>query len=176
MRLGGIYNMEPLTNVEWGFMSIGIMRLYHYLVLQPISFATNVNLNNTMCPAISDPFKGQWYRMAANFHQIFFIMLHGKFYIYVGNKFFAPQCNSGQESDDKSKKHDEQNHTNGGKNIANGHLNSQVDLLDANGNNIIRAQEDDNLKRRTCNSCSSSPSQKLLNNFQESKLNQTKED
>ena len=164
--------MEPLTNVEWGFMSIGIMRLYHYLVLQPISFATNVNLNNLMCPAISDPFNGQWYRMAANFHQIFFIMLHGKLYIFIGNKFFVPK-NPHVNKDDKQ--------TNSKDNLLE-HFNTSVDYLDANGNNLVksltkREQDDDTTLIKTCNSCSSSPSsQKFYNNTQESKLNQTKED
>jgi len=165
MRLGGIYNMEPLTNVEWGFMSIGIMRLYHYLVLQPISYATNVNLNNLMCPAISDPFNGQWYRMAANFHQIFFIMLHGKLYIFLGNKFFVPKNNQ-----------TELNHATNSKNNLLEHLNSCVDNLDANGNKIVKTSCDES-KLRTSNTCSSSPnSQKIHNTLQESKLNQTKED
>ncbi|RNA39052.1 transmembrane protein -like [Brachionus plicatilis] len=91
MRLGGIYNMEPLSNFHWGFISIGFMRLYHYLVLQPISFMTEVNLNSIMCPAVSDPFEGPWYRIAAHIHQTLFILLHGKIYCIIGQKFFVPK-------------------------------------------------------------------------------------
>ena len=94
MRLGGIYNMEPLTNFHWAFMSIGLMRLYHYLVLQPLSFATGVNLNSTMCPAVSDPFNGLFYRIAANIHQVPFMILHGKVYSLIANKFFQPKVNN----------------------------------------------------------------------------------
>jgi hypothetical protein len=94
MRLGGIYNMEPLRNLHWGFMSIGFMRLYHYLVLQPISFATEVNLNSIMCPAVSDPFEGPWYRIAAHIHQTFFILLHGKLYCMIGKRFFVPKTHA----------------------------------------------------------------------------------
>lgn len=91
MRLGGIYNMEPLLNFDWLLMSVGILRLYHYLVLQPISILTEVNLNSMMCPAISDPFNGVWYRVAACFHQTAFITIHGKLTCFVGMKFFAPK-------------------------------------------------------------------------------------
>lgn len=82
--------MEPIRNFHWGFMSIGFMRLYHYLILQPISFITEVNLNSIMCPAVSDPFEGPWYRIAAHVHQTFFILLHGKIYCLIGKKFFVP--------------------------------------------------------------------------------------
>jgi hypothetical protein len=42
---------------------------------------------------VSDPFKGQFYRIAANLHQTPFIFLHGKLYCYLGNKFFSPKTN-----------------------------------------------------------------------------------
>lgn len=83
--------MEPLSNFHWGFMSIGFMRLYHYIILQPISFITEVNLNSIMCPAVSDPFEGPWYRIAAHLHQTLFILLHGKIYCIIGQKFFVPK-------------------------------------------------------------------------------------
>ena len=98
MRLGGIYNMEPLKNWHWLAMSMGILRLYHYLVLQPISILTEVNLNSMMCPAISDPFNGPFYRIAACFHQTAFVALHGKATCFIGMKFFAPKANKASES------------------------------------------------------------------------------
>lgn len=91
MRLGGIYTMEPLNDFHWVFMTIGAVRFYHYLILQPLSFITEVNLNNMMCPAISDPFKGPYYRIAANVHQTFFYILHGKLYCLIGSRFFSPK-------------------------------------------------------------------------------------
>jgi len=102
MRLGGIYNMEPIGNFHWFFMSMGILRLYHYLVLQPISIMTGVNLNSIMCPAISDPFKGQFYRIAACFHQTAFIAIHGKLTCFIGMRFFAPKCEPAHELDTSS--------------------------------------------------------------------------
>jgi hypothetical protein len=84
--------MEPIWNFHWGIMAIGLLRLYHYLVLQPLSFATDVNLNSMMCPAISDPFRGWGYRVVANMHQTLFIFLHGKIYCFIGSRFFAPKA------------------------------------------------------------------------------------
>lgn len=131
--------MEPLGNFHWGLISIGFMRLYHYLVLQPISFATDVNLNSMMCPAISDPFQGPWYRIVANLHQTFFIFIHGKIFCFIGKHFFAPKKSNsksiantdglsaiGSESDKRS----------------------LGEYLDDNGNNINL--EDKESKTSTC--------------------------
>ena len=52
---------------------------------------TNVNLNSILCPAVSDPFAGQWYRIAANIHQTLFFILHGKIYKLIGKMFFEPK-------------------------------------------------------------------------------------
>jgi hypothetical protein len=86
--------MEPYNNFHWAFMSIACVRLYHYVILQPMSFLTMVNLNAMMCPAVSDPFNGPYYRIAANLHQIPFIFIFGKAYCFIGRTFFNPKSNN----------------------------------------------------------------------------------
>ena len=86
--------MEPLSNWHWSVLSLGLLKLYHFLILQPISYATHVNLNSMMCPAVSDPFHGPYYRLAANFHQILFVVLHGKILCFIGKKFFVPKVDA----------------------------------------------------------------------------------
>lgn len=142
MRLGGIYNTEPLKNLHWGFISIGFMRLYHYIVLQPISFATEVNLNSIMCPAVSDPFDGPWYRIAAHIHQTFFILLHGKIYCFIGQKFFVPKSD-GKWSDSFK--------------------NTHKCLLDANGNNLDTSE----ISSDCCNNSNNHTSKLNLNTIKE---------
>jgi hypothetical protein len=162
MRLGGIYNMEPLNNFHWGFMSLSFMRLYHYLVLQSISFGTKVNLNSIMCPAISDPFEGPWYRVAANIHQTFFIILHGKIYCYIGEKFFVPKGERKKAQQHVIQQSNSSNKlTNKVKCDSSTTKNDKVKYLDANGNNIqqigsnnqILNNSKDNSDNGSCHSC-----------------------
>ena len=40
-----------------------------------------------MCPAVSDPFYGRWYRVAATIHQTAAICVHGKIYTWILSKF-----------------------------------------------------------------------------------------
>ncbi|KAF6778890.1 hypothetical protein AHF37_01533 [Paragonimus kellicotti] len=79
-----VYSVEPFDDLSWVVLSLSLQVLYHFLILQPIALVTGINLNNILCPAISDPFEGPHYRMAAMVHQPFLILILGKSITYFG--------------------------------------------------------------------------------------------
>uniref|UniRef100_A0A914DWF0 Uncharacterized protein n=1 Tax=Acrobeloides nanus TaxID=290746 RepID=A0A914DWF0_9BILA len=54
-----------INNIAWPVFSFSLIVLYHYLLLQPLSLLTQVNLNCILCPAVSDPFASRFWRPCA---------------------------------------------------------------------------------------------------------------
>uniref|UniRef100_A0A1A9WIH2 Transmembrane protein 164 n=1 Tax=Glossina brevipalpis TaxID=37001 RepID=A0A1A9WIH2_9MUSC len=65
----GIYEVEDIYDFNWVTIGIMIMLLYHFVILNAVSIASGVNLNHMLCAAVTDPFEGQNYRIAAVIHE-----------------------------------------------------------------------------------------------------------
>ncbi|CAG9823491.1 unnamed protein product [Phaedon cochleariae] len=91
LRLGGVYNVEEFSDFKWNAISYAINLLYHFVILQAVAIPTEVNLNHMLCPAILDPFEGQFYRLAAVLHQAFLCPTLCKLFCLV-SAFFLTKC------------------------------------------------------------------------------------
>lgn len=55
---------------------------------------SQVNLNNMLCPAVSDPFHGRFYRLFAICHQLILIPSLGKLFVILARAFRILPCNN----------------------------------------------------------------------------------
>lgn len=91
----GPFTLEPVWDFTWATLTFTVFSFYMLLFLQPLGMLLHVNLNNMVCPAVSDPFSGPYYRLIACCHQPALIFLIGKIFCVVGHKFvevlYGPQ-------------------------------------------------------------------------------------
>jgi len=80
MTLEHAFIPEPASNLAWPLFGMASIILYHYLVLQPVAILTHVNLNVILCPSLTDPFAGRFYRVCAVCHQCLIVPLVTKLY------------------------------------------------------------------------------------------------
>ena len=63
------YSSHPPLDLAWCTVAYGLWGLYHWIVLQSVSFYTLANVGSMLCAAVSDPFEGPNYRLHAIWHQ-----------------------------------------------------------------------------------------------------------
>ncbi|CAI5455507.1 unnamed protein product [Caenorhabditis angaria] len=80
MFIQGSFQPEKSHDFGWTVFGVACFSLYHFLVLQVGAMFTRVNLNNIMCPAVSDPFQSRAYRIIAVGHQCILIPILAKTY------------------------------------------------------------------------------------------------
>ncbi|XP_031567698.1 transmembrane protein 164-like [Actinia tenebrosa] len=81
----GPYVLEDFWDFSWATLTYCLYAFYMFLVLQPLGMLSQVNLNSTVCPAVSDPFSGPYYRMIACLYIPALIYLVGKGVCLAGN-------------------------------------------------------------------------------------------
>ncbi|CAL1535852.1 unnamed protein product [Lymnaea stagnalis] len=87
MKTGDPFIPERLGDFSWSMISFGFLFIYHFLPLQLVAYASQVNLNNMLCPAVSDPFHGKFYRLFAICHQFILIPTLGKLFVVLARSF-----------------------------------------------------------------------------------------
>ncbi|KAI8772294.1 transmembrane protein 164 [Biomphalaria glabrata] len=94
MSLGDPYIPERLNDFSWSMVAFGLLFLYHFIPLQMLAYVSHVNLNNMLCPAVSDPFHGKFYRLFAMVHQIILIPTLGKLLVILAKAINILPCDN----------------------------------------------------------------------------------
>lgn len=68
------------------FLYIANISEFHGITQEIFFQLSQVNLNNMLCPAVSDPFYGRHYRLVAMCHQVLALPLVAKFIVYASLK------------------------------------------------------------------------------------------
>ncbi|XP_076294673.1 transmembrane protein 164 isoform X3 [Lasioglossum baleicum] len=84
-----VYNVEPLSDMSWIVFSYGLNLVYHFWILQALAWPIQVNLSHMLCPAVLDPFEGQYYRLWTVVHQGLLCPLLCKLFCYGSNYFLT---------------------------------------------------------------------------------------
>lgn len=92
LKIGGSYTAEPVHDFSWALVSMGVLYIIYFVPVQYLAYISLVNLNNMLCPAVSDPFYGQYYRICAMTHQALLIPTVGKFYTWLSQQFLTPSA------------------------------------------------------------------------------------
>lgn len=79
-----ILQPEPLTSISYVLKAYGFFGLYNFAILQFLAILTLANLNVILCPAMTDPFYGQFYRVHALWHQLLQGFIGGKLFGLLG--------------------------------------------------------------------------------------------
>ncbi|CAH1781600.1 unnamed protein product [Owenia fusiformis] len=102
MRIGGPFKTEALKDMNWMIFTCGVLYFIYWCPIQYAAYVSWVNINSMICPAVSDPFYGPWYRIYHGTLQGVLIAIHGKTYTAIAKIFLPPQVESiqnGQEVD-----------------------------------------------------------------------------
>ncbi|VDN82404.1 unnamed protein product [Brugia pahangi] len=73
--VNGTFLLEPFQNFVWAVLSFSVILCYHFTILQIVGLITEANMGCVICPAMSDPFYGRFYRLATVIHQAILIPL-----------------------------------------------------------------------------------------------------